>query len=261
MDIQAMPGYVDGFPLTMSLRELGGWQAADGRTVRHGLLFRGSALADLSDEQRDRVHALGLRFVLDLRAPGECVDRADYVPGGAEYVRISGMYDAHGDEVDFSPAGITRMLSQIEANPERFMMDLYTSMAFGNPAVHALVERFRAGQAPLYFHCTAGKDRTGVCAAMLLMLLGMDDDAIVEEFLLTNDYRAQIINNPPSTMPDGFEFVDPDEWAQMNGVTEQDLRAVFAAIDERYATREAYFADEFGIDATSLAELRNRYLA
>lgn len=260
MDARTAPGYVDGFRMTLSLRELGGWPAADGRHVRRGLLFRGSALVDLSDEERQRIDDLGLRFLLDLRAMGECEGAADYVPGGAEYVRIAGMY-IDGVEVDFSPTGIARMSEHIERDPENFMTNLYASMAFGNPAIHALVERFASGQAPLYFHCTAGKDRTGVCAAILLMLLGVSDNDIMQEFLLTNEYRSEIINNPPAVMPEGVPDVTPEKWAAMNGVRETNLNATLAAIDERYPTRKAYFHAEFGIDAPALAALRNRYLA
>lgn len=261
MNMQAAPGYVGGFAPTLNLRELGGWNATDGRTVRRGLLYRGSALVDLTDEERARIDSFGLRFILDLRAVGECEGRADYVPDGAEYLRIGGMYSEDGEEVDFSPAGISRIMDQIQSNPEHFLSNLYASMLFGNPAVHALVERFVRGQVPLYFHCTAGKDRTGVCAATLLMLLGVSDDAIVKDFLLTNEYRAEIINNPPSEFPAQIPVVTPDEWARMNGVAEETLRGTLAVIDKRYPTREDYFAAEFGIDSKGLAALRNRYLA
>lgn len=261
MELTSTPGYVAGFDSVMGLRELGGQQAADGRYVRHGMLYRGSALVGLSDEQRALVDGFDLRFILDLRAEGEVVGKPDYVPLGAEYVRIAGMYDDDGLEVDFSPMGIDRIVKRLRGNPEAFMRGRYVSMAFGNPAIHELVRRFAAGQAPLYFHCTAGKDRTGVSAAILLTLLGVPDDDIVREFLLTNEYRAPLINMRPEELPAGLSASDRENWAKINGVDEVDLRAVFAAIDERHSSREAYFRDEFGIDAKALSAIRDRYLA
>ena len=260
MDLTTLPGYVPGFRDTLGLRDLGGLEGADGRAVRHGLLFRGSSLVGLDEAERRRIDGLGLRLVLDLRATGEADGQDDYVPDGAEYLRISGMYDSQGREVDFSPAGIDRISEQIADSPETFMSRLYGSMMFGNPAVHALVERMVAGQAPLYFHCTAGKDRTGVCAAVVLTLLGVPDERIVWEFLLTNSYRADIINNMPDDLPPHLQGADRERWAKVNSVSEGDLLAALAAVDERHATREDYFLQEFGLDGTALAALRDRYL-
>lgn len=259
MDLTTTLGYVPGFLDTYNLRDLGGIRARDGRRVRHGLLYRGSTLAGLDDVQRALVDGFGLRFMLDLRARGEAAEAEDYVPKGAAYLRVGGMRMADGGEVDFSPSGIGKMRDKIQTLGENFMLDLYTSMAFDNPAVNELVTHFAAQDAPLYFHCSAGKDRTGVCAAVLLMALNVPDDAIVADFLLTNEYRAGIMRNVPAQLPPWVP--DADTWAKINGVNESDLRAVFAAIDKRYDSREAYLATEFGLDAAKLAELRDYYLA
>ena len=258
MDLTTTPGYVPGFLDTFNLRDLGGIQARDGRRVRHGLLYRGSTLAGLDDAQRMLVDAFGLRFILDLRARGEAAEAEDYVPEGTAYLRVGGMRMADGSEVDFSPSGIGKMRDKIQTVGENFMLDLYTSMVFDNPAVHELVTHFAAQDAPLYFHCSAGKDRTGVCAAVLLVALGVPDEAIIADFLLTNEYRASIMRNVPAQLPPWVP--DADTWAKINGVDEAAMQAVFAAIDQRYKTREAYLAEEFGLDATRLAELRDYYL-
>lgn len=258
MDFAASTGHIAGFPLLMNMRELGGIEAADGRHVRRGLLYRGGALANLTPAERERVDGFGLRRILDLRSAAEASESPDYVPRGVEYLRVAGMYDAVGNEMDFSPAAVAR-LAAANSRPMRFMRGLYMSMVRGNPAMHAIVECLTAGKSPLYFHCSAGKDRTGVAAALILTLLGVPDDVIAEEFLLTNAYRAELIDNPPFPLPG---FVESAElWARANGVDERDLRAVFAAMDEGRSTREEYFADEFGLDRAALAALRNRYLA
>lgn len=261
MNDAMLPGAVIGFPATMGVRELGGLRGANGRPVRHGLFYRGSALAGLTSDQRAIVDAWGLGFILDLRARGEVEGKEDYVPRGAQYRRIGGMYDESGEEVDFSPAGIARMLDRILEAPENFMEQLYVSMMFGNPAVHALVDCLVAGKVPIYFHCTAGKDRTGVCAAIILMLLGVSDDDIVQEFLLTNEYRAAIINMSPEELPEELSEHDREHWAKLNSVEESVLRKAFEAVDARYPSREAYFQDEFGLCEAALGHLRDRYLS
>lgn len=260
MDNKNLPGAVAGFPQHMGVRDLGGLRGAEGHPVRYGIFYRGSAFAGLTSDQRKVVDSLGLRFILDLRSAGEVEGNADYVPHGVEYLRVAGMYDDNGDEVDFSPAGIARIMEWAKDDPERFMPSLYESMMFNNPATHALVDHMGRGEAPLYIHCTAGKDRTGVCAAVILMLLGVSDDDIVREFLLTNDYRAEIINMDPADMPEWLSEDEKQNWAKMNGVDEGALRGAFAVVDARYSSREEYFADEFGLDGEALARLRSRYL-
>ncbi|HQE70511.1 MAG TPA: tyrosine-protein phosphatase [Atopobiaceae bacterium] len=257
MDLAATSGYITGLPLLMNVRELGGIESADGRCIRHGLLYRGSALTGLGTEQSSIVDGFGLRCIFDLRAKTETDGQEDYVPEGAEYHRIAGMYDAAGSEMGFSPTAVANFLA-MNNDPIEIMRALYISMAHGNPAVHALIDCLIAGKAPLYFHCSAGKDRTGVAAALILTLLGVPDDAIMEEFLLTNAYRAELIENPPSPLPDFIDSIGL--WERANGVDEQDLLAVFASMDERCSTREEYFADEFGLDEAALAALRDRYL-
>ena len=273
MDLANTPGYVAGFPFTMNLRELGGIKAADGRRVRHGLFYRGSALAGLTPEQKAIVDGMGLSLIFDLRAENEAAFAADYVPEGVAYRRVSGMYDEDGAEVDFSPAATMRRAEELAGNPFGFMHELYLSMAHGNPALHALVDALVAGNAPIYFHCGAGKDRTGVASALILSLLGVPDDELVADFLLTNAYRAELIENVPDQIPDVFMNSIPggislpvaheimrEIWAHANGVVEEDLRNVLAAMDEGVSSREEYFEREYGLDAAALASLRDRYL-
>lgn len=270
MEESILPGAIAGFPQEMGVRELGGLRGAGGRPLRRGLFYRGSALVGLSEQQKQIVDSFGLMSILDLRSAAEAEDRADYVPRGTKYLRIGGMYGQDGEEIDFSPAGIADMVERAERENgselemerafEGFMRDLYVSMMFGNPAVHEMVRMMTDEQVPLYLHCTAGKDRTGVCAAVVLMLLGVSDDDIVREFLLTNEYRAPLINMGPDDLPQGISEHDRKNWAKMHSVRESDLRSAFAAVDERYESRASYFVNEFGLDDVAIARLRDRYL-
>lgn len=263
MDLTTTPGYVPGFTTELNLRELGGLPTVDGRHVRRGLFFRGSALAGLSEGERALVDGFGLRYLLDLRAAGEAGGAADYVPEGCTYERIGGMRFEDGSEVDFSPEAIARFeeMDPTLFEDGTFMERLYVSMAWGNPAMHALIEHVAAGEVPVYFHCTAGKDRTGVSALLICLMLGVTREAILSDFLLTNEYRRSIIESvaermPPDTPPELIE-----RWQKANGVNESDLCAVMDAITQRHGSYEAYFREEYGLDGSTLAALRNQYLA
>ena len=257
MALEQTQGFVPGFLPLMNLRELGGIEAADGRRVRHGLFYRGSTLCNLNADQREIVDGFNLRYIIDLRAKSEAAGKDNYVPEDAIYRRIPGMFDVDGSEMDFSPAAIQRMLESGK-DPLAFMRELYVSMAHGNPAMHALVDCLLEDNVPLYFHCGAGKDRTGVAAAIILTILGADDEAIIENFLLTNLYRAELIENPPAELPPLID--SPETWSCANAVDADDLRAVLAAMDGGVSSREEYLEKEYGLNAATLEQLRSRYL-
>ena len=263
MDLRTTSGYVPCFADERNLRELGGLPTADGRHVRRGLFFRGSPLFGLTADERTLIDSLGLRFILDLRAAGEANGTPDYVPSTATYRRCGGMRFDDGSEVDFSPEGITRLQRELPNIFEggRFMEHLYVSMTFGNPAMHELVDRVAAGEVPIYFHCTAGKDRTGMGALMIGLMLDITHEAIFEDFLLTNEYRRSIIESVAERMPEGTPPEDIERWQKANGVQAETLEAVFDAIEERCGTTERYLRQEFGLDEATLATLRDRYLA
>lgn len=253
---KTLPGYVPGLPAVRNIRELGGIQARDGRHVRHGLLYRGSTLEGLGQEERDVIDNLGLRCVLDLRAESEAAEHPEHVPREAVYQRVAGMYEPSGAEMDFSPAAIGRMESL--GGAENIMQTLYLTMVRDNPALHALVDHLAAGDAPLYFHCSAGKDRTGIAAALILTILGVPDEAIVENFLLTNRYRAELIDNPPNPLPP--YLADAQMWRYANSVHGPHLRAVLSAMAPEGPERESFLHTEYGLGPTALASIRDRYL-
>ena len=251
-----LPGRVSGLHAVRNIRELGGAEARDGRHVRCGLLYRGSTLEGLEQEERAAIDGLGLRCVLDLRAASEAAEHPEYVPEGASYQRVAGMYEPSGAEMDFSPDAIARM--QSVGGADDIMRTLYLTMVRGNPALHALVEHLAAGDVPLYFHCSAGKDRTGIAAALILAILGVSDEAVVKNFLLTNRYRAELIDNPPNPLPPYLSSVEM--WRRANSVHEADLRAVLAAMGTEGPKREAFLQSEYGLGPKEVATLRDRYL-
>lgn len=262
MDLTTTTGYVPGFADELNLRDLGGLPTSDGRHVRRGCFYRGSALSGLSEDERALVDDMGLRFVLDLRAAGEARPAPDYVPAGASHLRCGGMRYEDGSEVDFSPEAIERLE---RTSPEvlengNFMRDLYVGMAFGNPATQTLMSHVVAGDVPVYFHCTAGKDRTGVCALVIGLALGVTREALLEDFLLTNEYRRSIIESVAERMPAGTPPEVIERWQRANGVDAEDLLATYDAVFDRCGSVERYLEQEYGIDAADLKALRDRYL-
>ncbi len=168
---------VDG---TFNLRDLGGYDAADGRTVRWGAAFRADGLHQVRGDAVAGLSALRLRNVVDLRTDDERTEWG-FVDGdlvGARYHHrpvIRRTWDRDGLELDES------------GDPNRFLADRYLDMLdSGAEAIAATVTLLAdPAEHATVFHCAAGKDRTGVTAMVVLGLLGVSHDDIVADYALS----------------------------------------------------------------------------
>lgn len=251
---------------TGNFRELGGYQAEDGRKVRRGLLYRGPLLNGLSAADCSKIEEMKLKCILDLRSQGEADLMPDWIPENAAYYRVSGMAAADGGEMDFSPASVAKFLGKETAGTAegsaRFMINLYCGMAFRNRALGRLFELLREERVPLYFHCTAGKDRTGVAAALILIALGVKPETAMEDYLLTNKYREPFIERAIAEKKEYFAAHKEEEimFRRAYGVDRIFLDEVFHVILDKYGTFESYFAGEYGLGGAEMERFRNIYL-
>ncbi|MGZ8761717.1 MAG: tyrosine-protein phosphatase [Acidimicrobiia bacterium] len=173
-----------------NFRDVGGYENRDGRVVRAGRVYRSDSLSHMTDSDvRHCVDELGIHTVIDLRARHE-VDQFSHGPLEATGVRF-----LHRPVVDetrrdsiirdpgapapelLSPAAIYLMM--LERFADR-LTDVVRLIA--DPANH-----------PVVFHCAAGKDRTGIVAALVLGVLGVDDETIVDDYVLTADHMPLMV--------------------------------------------------------------------
>jgi protein-tyrosine phosphatase len=253
-------------------RDLGGYPTADGRRVRRGVIYRAGALNRLSDADIELVRGLRLACLIDFRHPTEIelvgVNRLPTPPPG----RVIGMplFDPDHDVVTKvsaalrgrSPSG-TPLVEAI-AGPGAAaagMTDLYRwfATAPGPRQVFADVLRLIAspGALPLLFHCTAGKDRTGWLAALLLSALGVDREVVVEDYLRTNELNAKSTAYLLSTFAD--RVPDPTVLRPLFEARREYLDAAFAEVD-RAGGVDVYVRDALGLDDAVLAALREALL-
>ena len=250
-----------------NFRELGGYPAADGRRIRHGLLYRGGKLYDLKTlEDRNILTGLGLKLIVDLRSEGERNAMPDYIPGGARYLPISAMRYDSGEEVDFSPEGMKRLEKEFSVlTPSAvtdFLETYYARMPFHNPAFQAIFKAMEEDEVPLLFHCTSGKDRTGIAAMLILLALGASRETAIADYLETNRCRAEEFRKLEAARG-SLKETHPEEWELLVigfGVLQKFIEAALDAIIERYGTWDAYFESEFGLDRQRLQNLRDKYL-
>lgn len=258
------PGAELPFEGARNFRELGGWPAAGGKTVRWGLFFRGPSTAGLtSPADRALLDSLGLRLILDLRSTREAAEAPDLVPEGAGLVQQCALCAEDGHEIGFSPEDIAllRQAAPAGAGEDGFVQGMYLQMLRDNPAFRRLFEALVAGQTPLLFHCSAGKDRTGVAAMLILLALGAPDEAICTDYALTNRYRKANIEALVASHADEVA-ADPSlalRYQGIAGVDPQIAPFVLETIRTRWGSAEAYLEAEYGLDSARLAQLRQMY--
>lgn len=266
------PGAMIPFAHAVNFRELGGYPATDGRHVRYGQFYRGGCLDEL-DTAADRtlLDSFHLKTVLDLRSAGETAARPDPVLPGVEQVRISGM-QLGGGEVDYSPAAMQTttaltadMLERavdMAAAGQNPLAEAYRNILLDNAAYRFLVRCMVEKRTPILFHCAAGKDRTGMAAVLILLLLGVDRKTAVADYALTNIYRKAEIDAFVACFSDLTarrpEFAAI--LANIEGVNPAMAEQAIDAVLEKYGGLESYFTAEYGLDKAAVDALRDRYL-
>ena len=257
-----VPGTQLPFAGGNNFRELGGYEADEGKHVKWGQIWRGIPTCKLTGEaDRAKLDALGLRLILDLRSSGEVQKEPDYVPDGARLVQICGLRDATGQEIDFSPNDIQRLVQSAPAGMSLTQL-MYRQMLTGNKAFKELFRALEAGETPILFHCTAGKDRTGVAAMLILLALGASDETICADYARTNLCRAAEIEK---AMADHAAEIAADpaqrmRWQSSAGVDPETAPFVLRTIRQDYGSAESYLEAEYGLTPARLMRLRRMYL-
>lgn len=176
----------------INFRDLGGYLTGDGREVKWGQLYRSAQLDRLSQKGIDDMAAMGIQVVVDLRFS----DETNRYPTIREAVPDADLLSWH-DEAETQATGesddIQRSWKESLAtnDPDQVreaMRVNYPKKLYSHRAIYrTMLLRLSQGQLPLVFHCAAGKDRTGVAAALILSLLGVSNEQIVADYLLTQN--------------------------------------------------------------------------
>ncbi len=236
----------------VNFRDFGGYRSADGRAIRWGRLYRADSLAELTAADVEILAALGLRTICDLRHEDERrhkPDHADVVAG----VKLHGL--------GFLPNGAQEMFDGIRAGRlaasevEAHLNLAYARFPIDQAQVYArILQLLIEGDAlPLLVHCTSGKDRTGFAVATILMALGVPRATILEDYLLTNQYRRNL----------SFMLGERTDAAVMEVITRAHssyLEASWQTIDQHWGSDQAFVRDGLGFDDASVRVLRERLL-
>ena len=231
-----------------NFRDLGGYPGRDGRTVRWRQIFRSNHLGHLTEADIEVLRPLRLKSAFDFRGTEE---RVAATCGLAEIAVHS--LPIEPTVVAALRARLTDGVALSSADALDVMRDSYRNyVRYNTGSFRALFARLLEDRAPLVIHCTAGKDRTGFACALILHALGVPNDVIAEDYLLTNRFYRR----DPAASSDL-----PDDVTQVLGSVEASfLAAAFDTIGADYGDLEGYFSDGLGLGAGERAQLQARYL-
>jgi protein-tyrosine phosphatase len=231
-----------------NFRDLGGYAGKDGRTVRWRHIFRSNHLGHLTEADIAVLRGLGLKSAFDFRGAEErsaamCVIEDITVHSlPVEPTVVAALRERLSSGKALSPADGIEVMRESYAGYVRQSTGRYRTLF-----AHLLGD-----SAPLVIHCTAGKDRTGFACALILHALGVREDVIAEDYLLTNRFYKR----DPSASNDL-----PDDVRQVLGSVQAPfLAAAFDAVRADYGNLDAYFADGLGLGHGERAALEARYL-
>lgn len=248
------------FRAELNFRDLGGYPTMDGRTVKKGLFYRSGGLSFMDQKELETFKSLGIQCVIDLRTKTENQRHPDpQLP--MEVYRCSGVVSKGGEGIDFSPKGMFQVGEHGEKQLQ-LLKKYYEEMPFQNEAFRFLIQQVKKDHVPLCIHCATGKDRTGVAAMILLLLLGVDEESVLKDYMLSCDYRREVLDE---TLHKNAEKIQQSpELKELlimkDGVSEAIGRAVLKNMKERYGSFEAYLWNEYSLDKEQVDLIRNRYL-
>jgi protein-tyrosine phosphatase len=250
---------LDGAP---NFRDFGGYLTEDGRRVRWGTLYRSGELSDLSSSDLKRLEELGIELVVDFRSDGERSDQPSRLPDDSR----PELLELPIEDEALNPSELRRRLlsgdlegvdfSQVLVEGNRGFASRFT------PQYREMLERLLKSESiPLLIHCTAGKDRTGFGAALILRILGVPEASIFDDYLLTNHFTEDHSERTLWLIYfASLTRTDRDSVRPLFQARKEYLAAAFEEIDLRYGSFDRYLVEALGVGENERAALRERLL-
>jgi protein-tyrosine phosphatase len=241
-----------------NFRDLGGYIATDGRRVRTGLVFRSGTLAELTEPDLEQVARLGIKFVCDFRANRERTARPSRWPASATIDLWTRDHESSVGELVHAVRAPGATADEIRGR----MRESYRTLPYEQAeSFRELFNRVASGSLPLMFHCSAGKDRTGCAAALLLSLLGVARDTVIEDYMLSERFFescCRIVRNDPTSAR--LTAVDSRIWEPLLRAERSYIETMFQVLEQRHGSVEGYLHDVLGVSADVGAAIRGRLL-
>lgn len=248
-------------PGAINLRDFGGYETADGRRVRSGVLFRSGMLAELTPDGQSALRDLDIGVICDLRRDEERNLEPTPFP----------IHDPLQVHVSIDPDHGVKLREKMQldgldlAGRIHYMMEINRELARVHTAEYTRVfdALWSAGERGFLIHCAAGKDRTGFGVAAILFALGVPREVVIDDYLLTNeamDFERFIVPRLLKTYGDDYGEIDVEAAKALSGVRLEYIHAALDEVDANHGSFDTYLERALGIDAARRAALQDRYL-
>jgi len=237
----------------VNCRDIGGYPSKDGRHVKWGRIYRSAELSHLTAGGLDTLRNLSIAYIADFRGPNEVKTAPDKIPPGAVRVSLPAGSEHTGDSsymkqmlLTAKDSGLVPFYSDIRYLGERYK-PLFAELLQVNT------------DSAVLFHCTAGKDRTGIAAALILYALNVPEDKIMEDYLASDYYRRNENERSIKGMMLMYKL-DEATARSLMGVKEAYLKATFNAIVAQYGSMDRYLEKVMNVTASNRALLQQKFL-
>ncbi|KRK98749.1 protein-tyrosine phosphatase [Secundilactobacillus odoratitofui DSM 19909 = JCM 15043] len=249
-----------------NFRELGGYQTADGHTVKWQRVIRTATLAFLSKQDQQSLVDYGVNVDIDFRSNAEVAKSPDLIPASISYHHLP-VFPEDQTEVSKSEAEIKAELAKREENGYQHMLDTYQEMITTSQSHQAYQAFFAAllantsDKQTLLFHCTAGKDRTGMGAVFLLSALGVPHELIKQDYLLTNEALSPLITDRlTKAQNEGITGTTLESIKALMTVSSDYFDTAMAAVKAQYGDMAHFLTDALALSDQDIADLKQLYL-
>jgi protein-tyrosine phosphatase len=238
----------------VNMRDLGGYTTKDGKTVKWGKLYRSADLSKLTDADLDTFQQRKIDYIVDLRGTNESKAAPDKMNPNTDYILCPAGSDQNLNDWMVK-------LASLQSGGDSMMIVYYSNTTYLADRYKPFFDKLLAlpDDQALLFHCTAGKDRTGIGAALLLYALGVPYETIIQDYTASNEYRKESNETMVAQMVK-YTHVNKQVAEDVVSVKPEYLNATFDAIRKQYGSIDNFLKGPLGLDETKLAMLKSKFL-
>lgn len=244
-----------------NFRTVGNIKNSEGKTLKEGKLYRSGDLHKLKNSSFKELEKLGITEIIDLRNSKEISQKPDHLPENINYKNYSAFED-QGDQLSQAKKLVLKgKVNGSDANKR--MLDFYKDYVTENPEViKKIITEILESDQPILYHCTAGKDRTGITTALILTILRFDKETIYNNYLLSNNFRGKLILKRLNLAND-LHFIYPKMdlkvLEKLSWIESNYLDAAFDEIDKKYGSMDFYIQNVLHISEDKRKEYIKKF--
>ncbi|MBC1502599.1 tyrosine-protein phosphatase [Listeria booriae] len=242
-----------------NFRDLGGYVNTAGKTVKWGKLYRSSLLTNITEKDKDTLEKLGVSWICDLRSTSEIAAKPTPV-----LAHIKNRHIPIGTAKNESTESQKIDIPDDHRVYEPLMGESYRVFAQSKDGFREIFnDIIEKEEVPFLFHCTAGKDRTGVLGALLLKLLDVPENTILADYELTNQYADNILGEMQglvNAFSNSEKKIDLENFRPMAEARPAYLEIAFDEMQKEYGSVDAYLEKGIGITSSEKAKFQTMML-